>query len=85
MMTQPSKGKTTQYVKYAAKAGSERVITSADFERVGVKDQAGARWDNLNGFKVPTSAFSKEALDIVLRQPGLALVEETDNGTTVQG
>jgi hypothetical protein len=83
-MTQPSKGKTTQYVKYAAKAGSERVITSEDLARAGVKDHAGARWDNLNEFKVPVSAFSKEALEVVLRQPGLDLVEETDdNGTKV--
>ena len=82
-MTQP-KTKTTQYVKYAAKAGTERIITSADLERAGVKDHAGARWDNLNGWKVPANAFSKEALEVVLRQPGLNLVEETDdNGTTV--
>lgn len=82
---QPEKAKVaekTQMVKYVGK-GSEKVLTQKDFHANDITDQKGARWHNLNGYMVPVDHFSDAALQLVVAQPTLEIVEVDADGTQV--
>lgn len=74
--------KTVQMVKYVGK-GSEKILTEKDFHANGIRDQKTVRWHNFNGYMVPVDVFSEAALQLVVAQPTLEIVEVDADGTQV--
>ncbi len=78
-VAQPEK---IQMIKYVGR-GSEKLLTEADFHQAGIRDQKTVRWHNLNGYMIPVDAFSPQALELVLAQPTVTIVEVDADGTQV--
>lgn len=61
------------YVKYTGVA-TRRILTTDDWARVGAKDHPQVEWTFSNGFAVPLSVFSKEALGYLKIDDGFEIV-----------
>jgi len=52
---------------------TRRILTKADWENIGIKNQETVEWNRTNKFTIPVADFSKSALNYL----------KTDNGFTV--
>ena len=52
---------------------TRRILTKADWENIGIKNQETVEWNRANKFTIPASNFSKSAMNYL----------KTDNGFTV--
>lgn len=59
-------------VKYIGRA-TRRVISKEEWEGVGAPNQPSTEWNFQNGFSLPLSDFSEEALDYIRKDDGLEI------------
>ena len=76
--TKDVKGAASKVVRYkGGRPGKRRIITAADFESIGIKDQDGVEFNVINAWKLPASDFTAEALRYCEHvDPNLEVVEE---------
>lgn len=66
--------KAPKVVRYTGSA-ERRIISAKDWKSVGAEGQAQVVWDSSNGFKVPVSELSKEAMEYVAKDSGFKVEE----------
>lgn len=60
------------FVRYVG-TSDVREISAADWTNVGAKDQGKTTWSVRNGWKLPQSDFSDNALDYFQNDPGFVV------------
>lgn len=69
-----TEAKAPKVVRYTGSA-DRRVISAKDWKSVGADGQAQTEWSSKNGFKVPVSELSKEAMEYVAKDSGFKVEE----------
>lgn len=69
MATSKSSNKNVRYIG----TSDVRIITAAQWEDAGVKNQAKTVWDVRNGWKLPLSDFTDNALDYFKNDAGFVV------------